>query len=141
MEKNEYKPTASKSTKRTGRPKKAKGLGDTIEQITEATGVKAVVDWFSDATGIDCGCDKRKEALNALFSYEVECLNQDEYEFIGTLLGASYITREQQRTINTILERTTRRRYKVSNCGSCVRDRVEKLIKMHEAYADSAPQE
>ena len=41
--------------------RKAKGFGDTIEAITEATGIKAVVEVFSKATGIDCGCDKRKE--------------------------------------------------------------------------------
>ena len=36
--------------------KKAIGLGDTIEAITEATGIKKVVDIISDITGIDCGC-------------------------------------------------------------------------------------
>ena len=44
-----------------GRPKKAQGLGDTIEQITEATGIKKVVEMFTKATGLDCGCDDRKK--------------------------------------------------------------------------------
>jgi len=44
--------------------KKSKGLGDTIEKITKATGIKKVVDTVSKATGKDCGCGKRKEALN-----------------------------------------------------------------------------
>ncbi len=43
---------------------KAKGLGDTIEKITKATGIKKVVDTVSKATGKDCGCGKRKAALN-----------------------------------------------------------------------------
>jgi len=43
---------------------KSKGLGDTIEKITTATGIKKVVDTVSKATGKDCGCGKRKEALN-----------------------------------------------------------------------------
>jgi len=43
---------------------KAKGLGDTIEKITKATGIKRVVDTVAKATGKDCGCGKRKEALN-----------------------------------------------------------------------------
>jgi hypothetical protein len=52
-------------------------LGDTIEQITTATGIKAAVDWFSEATGVDCGCDARKEKLNKLFRYrKPECLTQ-----------------------------------------------------------------
>ncbi len=46
------------------RKKKSEGLGDTIEKITTATGIKAAVEMFSKATGIDCGCDARKEKLN-----------------------------------------------------------------------------
>jgi hypothetical protein len=45
--------------------KKSKGLGDTIEKITKATGIKKVVDTVSKATGKDCGCGKRKAALNS----------------------------------------------------------------------------
>jgi hypothetical protein len=43
------------------------GLGDTIEKITKATGIKAAVELFSSVTGLDCGCDERKETLNKLF--------------------------------------------------------------------------
>jgi hypothetical protein len=43
---------------------KTKGIGDVIEKITTATGIKKVVDTVSKATGKDCGCPKRKEALN-----------------------------------------------------------------------------
>jgi hypothetical protein len=43
---------------------KAKGMGDVIEKITTATGIKKVVDTVSKVTGKDCGCGKRKEALN-----------------------------------------------------------------------------
>jgi hypothetical protein len=40
--------------------KKHKGLGDTIAAITEATGIKAVVEAVTE----DCGCSERQEALN-----------------------------------------------------------------------------
>lgn len=43
---------------------KSKGLGDTIEKITTATGVKKIVDTVSKATGKDCGCAARKAKLN-----------------------------------------------------------------------------
>jgi hypothetical protein len=43
---------------------KSKGLGDTVEKITTATGIKNVVEKVSKATGKDCGCNKRKEILN-----------------------------------------------------------------------------
>jgi len=49
---------------------KSKGLGDTIEKITKATGIKKVVDTVSKATGKDCGCDKRRDTLNRIFPYD-----------------------------------------------------------------------
>lgn len=48
----------------------SKGLGDTIEKITKATGIKKIVDTVSKATGKPCGCNKRKEKLNKAFSYK-----------------------------------------------------------------------
>ena len=48
---------------------KSKGLGDTIEKVTKATGIKKVVETVAKATGKDCGCGKRKEALNRAFPY------------------------------------------------------------------------
>jgi len=39
-------------------------LGDRIEKVTKAIGVKAAVDYVAKKTGKDCGCAKRKQALN-----------------------------------------------------------------------------
>lgn len=47
----------------------SKGLGDTIEKITTATGIKKVVDTVAKVTGRDCGCGKRKDTLNRVFPY------------------------------------------------------------------------
>jgi hypothetical protein len=44
--------------------KNVRGLGDVIEKITTSTGIKKAVDTVSKAVGKDCGCSKRKEALN-----------------------------------------------------------------------------
>ena len=49
---------------------KSKGLGDTIEKITKATGIKKVDNKVNKITGKDCGCNKRKEALNKKFPYK-----------------------------------------------------------------------
>ncbi len=56
------------------------GLGDVIEKVTEATGIKKAVKWLA---GDDCGCDERKEKLNKLFPsrFKADCLQKDEYEF------------------------------------------------------------
>ena len=49
--------------------KKSKGLGDSIEKITKATGIKKVVDTVSKVIKKDCGCAERKDTLNRLFPY------------------------------------------------------------------------
>tara|TARA_R110000787_G_scaffold3543_2_gene13827 strand:+ start:1213 stop:1392 length:180 start_codon:yes stop_codon:yes gene_type:complete len=45
---------------------KSRGLGDTIEKFTKATGIKKIVEHVAKG---DCGCSKRKDALNKAFSY------------------------------------------------------------------------
>lgn len=49
---------------------KSKGFGDTIEKITTVTGIKKVVEAVAKATGKDCGCKGRKDALNRAFPYQ-----------------------------------------------------------------------
>ena len=49
---------------------KSRGLGDTVEKITTVTGIRKVVETVAKATGKDCGCNKRKEALNRVFPYQ-----------------------------------------------------------------------
>ena len=53
---------------------KSKGVGDTIEKITTATGIKTFADVLA-RNGVfgkkkDCGCNKRKDALNKAFPYK-----------------------------------------------------------------------
>ena len=49
--------------------KKHKGLGDTVEAVTQATGIKAIVEAGSKAFNKPCGCQQRKKTLNDLFPY------------------------------------------------------------------------
>lgn len=81
MKDQEYYESLDKRTKEYKDWKASKGLGDTIEKVTKATGIKKAVELFSKATGIDCGCDERKEKLNKLFSYgtKPKCLTEDQY--------------------------------------------------------------
>jgi hypothetical protein len=48
---------------------KSRGFGDSIEKFTKSTGIKKVVDTVAKATGKDCGCGKRRDALNRAFPY------------------------------------------------------------------------
>ena len=54
--------------------KKSKGLGDSIEKFTKATGIRNIVDAVNRIRGVDqakdCGCKKRREALNKAFPYK-----------------------------------------------------------------------
>ena len=51
--------------------KKSKGLGDTIQKITDATGLSALTNMLQDKGVIkDCGCGKRKEKSNKAFPYK-----------------------------------------------------------------------
>ena len=55
----------------TGLPShQSKGLGDTVEKFTRATGIKKAVDAVSKAVGKDCGYNKRKDKLNKMFPYK-----------------------------------------------------------------------
>jgi len=48
------------------------GLGDAIEAVTEATGIKSVVEKVSKATGKGCGCGKRRDKLNEMVPFQKE---------------------------------------------------------------------
>jgi len=102
--------------------KKTQGLGDTIEQITEATGIKAVVEKFSKATGMDCGCDKRKETLNKLFPYhKPNCLVEEDYNYLTDFFGRlkDQVSVIDQYKLIDIYLRVFNKKVEHSNCGSC----------------------
>jgi hypothetical protein len=52
------------SSKKDGSSKKPKGLGSAIEKVTEATGIKKVVEAGAAALNKDCGCKKRRDFLD-----------------------------------------------------------------------------
>lgn len=78
MSKTDSKKSAPKSTTSTRKKsqKPSKGLGDTIEKVTKATGIKAAVKFIA---GEDCGCDERKAKLNELMPYKITCMTEQDY--------------------------------------------------------------
>jgi hypothetical protein len=118
------------------RSKKSKGLGDTIGAITEATGIKKVVEVFSEVTGVDCGCDARKEKLNKLFPYNrnVNCLNEADYKALGVILKQNELTPEDQKTLSDIYFNVFKHRLQLSNCSSCWKGKIEELKKVYNEY-------
>ena len=50
---------------------KSKGLGDTVQKFTNATGISAFTNMLQEKGVIkDCGCNKRKEKFNKMFPYK-----------------------------------------------------------------------
>jgi len=115
------------------RPRKAKGLGDTIEQITEVTGIKKLVEFIA---GEDCGCDQRKETLNKLFPYGAQCLTEDEYNYLTgiELMTKTSVSPLEQREILNIYARIFNRRKEPSTCPSCWIQIIKDLQKVYSSY-------
>ena len=127
---------AKKATKKKSAPK-SKGLGDTIEKFTKATGIKKVVDKVSEVTGIDCGCDERKKLLNKVFPYRSkDCLNDDEYKWLDNFYSSKRptLTHEEQKIMVIIHNRVLASKREVSSCGSCVREMVNVMKQLYLEY-------
>jgi hypothetical protein len=115
--------------------RKAKGLGDTLEQITEATGIKKVVEVFSEVTGLDCGCDERKQKLNKLFPYrKTECLNETDYNSLGVILQKNELRPADQLIVSDIYFNVFNHRLQLSNCSSCWKGKIDELKRVYNEY-------
>lgn len=47
----------------------ARGLGDTVARLAESTGIAQITNLIKRTTGRDCGCQRRREALNRAVPY------------------------------------------------------------------------
>lgn len=112
----------------------SEGLGDSIEKITEATGIKAAVKFIA---GEDCGCDKRKETLNKIFHYnKPECLTEDEYNYLAEFYSKqhSVISGLDKQQLLLIYNRVFRANKRMTSCSACMRNIYGKLKEYFEAY-------
>ena len=118
--------------------RKSAGLGDSIEKLTEVTGIKKVVEMFSEATGIDCGCDERKEKLNNLFPYNrnINCLNESDYTKLTKYLSAQQttLTPIEQQEISDIYFNVFNYRLQISSCASCWKGKLDELRRVYNEY-------
>lgn len=121
--------------KRRGRKPKAKGLGDTVEQVLEATGIAKVAKWV---LGEDCGCDERKARLNELFPYrKANCLTEDEHDYLSSFFAQdrAEIKSDDQSKLIAIYNRVLNTRQEPTSCSSCWRDIIAQLKKIQQEYA------
>jgi len=131
MQKKKSEKKAKKSTKNI----KAKGLGDTVEQVLEATGIAKIAKW---ALGEDCGCDERKQKLNKLFPYhKSECLSEDEFVYLDEYYteNNNVVKPEVQSKMVKIYNRIFRQKVQLTSCSSCYKNTIhDKLKKVYIEY-------
>ena len=113
--------------------KKSKGVGDTVEKITTATGIKKVVKFIA---GEDCGCDERKKKLNLLFPYnKPECFTESEYNYIKSKIKNTQINPQEQAEILKIHNRIFHENVNLTSCSSCFVQNVwNKLKRIYHEY-------
>ena len=129
----------AKQYRKTGELPK-KGLGDAVEVVTKATGIKAFVEFLNG--GKECeGCNKRKEWLNSLrFRRNPLPMTVGEYEWIK-----DYIKRKTNKVkasdsvrIAEIHARLWNYKYSPpSGCSSCINTKVNDLIELFNAYNET----
>jgi len=115
--------------------KQPKGLGDTIEKITTATGIKRAVEFIA---GEDCGCDERKEKLNKVFTYKnVKCVSEEDYDYLINFFNKRtnrVNIDDKVRLINIYNFVFNQNESNKTSCSSCVARIVRNLKKYLELY-------
>ena len=115
--------------------KNSKGVGDTVEKITKATGIKKAVKFLA---GEDCGCEERKEKLNYLFPYyKPKCFTENEYIYLKEFfsLNNNTINGKTQKELLDIYNRVFSEKKEASSCSSCFLNGVyAKLKRLIEEY-------
>jgi len=108
----------------------SKGFGDTIEKITKATGIKAIVDYITEE---DCGCSERRDALNKVFPYKKpKWFTKEEYEYLAEWFSKSrnsipvYDQNQIFKIHNRILEE---REIITGGCTPCKFNRIQAKVK------------
>lgn len=110
---------------------KSKGLGDDIEKyITKPLGIKKAVDTVAKAVNKDCGCQKRKTALNRWFPKKGN-LTEEEFDFLKMFFDSyngKRLKSEQERdTLYSIYNKVYRSNEKPSSCSACLRSIIDDL--------------
>ena len=117
------------------RTKRAKGLGDTLHNVFEATGIDKVAKYF---LGEDCGCETRRQKLNDLIKYKVpQCINYDQYIILDRWFNENRntVTRKQQEELLSIYNHVYFYKKKsLTNCSKCLQNTLKELNKVYNEF-------
>ena len=108
-----------------GRPKKtievvSGGLGSDIANVLEKTGVKKIVELFTD--GKDCGCKEREEKLNSILphKYKARCMTEQEYNDYKEFVEVRTLTLSHKQVEYVVkLHNSIFNRFGSLPCSSC----------------------
>ena len=117
------------------RTTKAKGLGDTVAKLTQATGIDKLVKFIA---GEDCGCDERQAKLNELFPYRTpKCLTEDEYTYLNEsqVLKKQELKPSEQDAILKVYNRIFGISREPTSCATCWLEIIQKMQKVFNEYA------
>ena len=112
----------------------SKGLGDSIEKITEWTGLKKLV---KSIFGEDCGCDERKQKLNQMFPNfkNIRAFTNDEKIIFENVLPeierSNLLTPENKTILSGLYKAIFKEEPSFSSCGSCNIKIVNNLKKIY----------
>jgi len=111
---------------------KSKGLGDTIDKITTATGIKKAVKFLF---GEDCGCEERKQILNKIFPY-AKCLTEEEYNYLKNwfAINSTQIDFKTRTQLIKIYNRVLNKRQQDTSCSSCLKQINNDLKRIYDKY-------
>lgn len=120
------------------------GLGDVVESITTATGIKAAVEAVAEAFDADCGCEDRKIKLNNIMRFKLkDCFTEEEFNFLSDYYSEDLggfrenidIESAEQAKFLEIYNRIMPRTRSLTNCGSCFRnDLYRPLSTIYSTY-------
>lgn len=117
------------------------GLGDVVEKITEVTGIKSVT---KAIFGEDCGCDGRKESLNAMLPFgivAVNCVNQEDFTYLKSFFSKTrtrvdvYNQNRLTEIFNYVFDK---KMVPPSGCATCSQKGFIKAVNALHKYYDAS---
>tara|TARA_R100000951_G_scaffold26581_1_gene22495 strand:- start:748 stop:1245 length:498 start_codon:yes stop_codon:yes gene_type:complete len=118
--------------------KTSKGFGDTVAKVTKATGIDKVVKTFF---GEDCGCNERKDVLNASLPYgivAINCIDEEDFKYLKSFFSRARTrvdASQQNRLVDIYNHVFEQRMVAPSGCATCSQKGFIKAVnKLHRYY-------
>ncbi len=115
---------------------KSEGLGDTVEKITKATGIKKAVEFFNEGEPCEA-CERRRQKWNNVFRYKKpKELTLEEFGTLDDFFSRvkNTISSDEQKMLIVIYNRVFSAKKRFSRCTPCVRGMIDSLRKIYNEY-------